>query len=111
MWHRPAIFVQDSSAHNDALPERFTGMLPGKIAGFHVNVGGVEQRTSHFGKRMRKIDERLRSRAFNRGEVSRVQMQGLRTRGWPPVAGKCNCTFAFFGVSLGVKENDLLKTK
>lgn len=57
--HGPSVFVQHTTAHDDALAERFAAMWTREVAGLHIDHGGIEDRTSYLGERMREIDEAL----------------------------------------------------
>src|SRR6516165_618291 len=87
-----AIFVKHAAAQYDALAKRLAVMLAGEVACFRVDNRRIKQRPSHFGERVGKVDQRLRRRALDRGDIEWMQMIWLRARVVPPVSRQiCHC--------------------
>src|SRR5208337_924057 len=86
MSDRAAILIHEAAADDDALAERLAFVLAGEIETLGRNDFFGKSWAGSFRKRVRELDQGLRGRALDRGNVVRMQKLRLRAGGGPAIS-------------------------
>ena len=70
--HRPRIFIENAPAHDNALPKRFSRMLPRQIRSLHIGNIRFKHRSRNFREGVWKMHQWFERSPLERRNIRRV---------------------------------------